>query len=107
MMLYRYARVSLSSPAAGPQAAQARGGALRRVLVHGAAAGAAAALATYAACAGDSPAAGGRLLRVQAAWRGRRARAALEREGHPVRTASGARRAPAAAAGGAAAASRR
>ncbi len=53
---------------------------------------AAAALATYTACAGSNPAIGNRLLRAQAAWRGRRIRKALELEGIPIRTASGTKR---------------
>ncbi len=54
---------------------------MRRVLVHDGPADTAAALAAYAACMADNPAAGGRLVRAQSAWRGRRARKALEGEG--------------------------
>ena len=58
----------------GGKAAQSRGGSVRRVLLHDSCLSAEQALSTYVACAQEHPAIGGKLVQIQAVWRGRRSR---------------------------------
>mmetsp|Transcript_17898 Transcript_17898/g.36704 ORF Transcript_17898/g.36704 Transcript_17898/m.36704 type:complete len:118 (+) Transcript_17898:208-561(+) len=65
----------------GGKAAQTRGGTVRRLLLHGGFMGEADAAATYMCCVRENAATGGKLMRIQACWRGRKARKGLEADG--------------------------
>ncbi len=54
---------------------------MRRLLLHGGFMEEADVAATYASCVQENVATGGKLLRIQAAWRGRTVRKALEADG--------------------------